>query len=491
MVTEIFEVKGMTCNNCVTHIEKALKKHVNKVSANFVSGKTIVNYDKEKISRESIVKKIEEAGYLVKASKGMTSSKRGLESNNPNVNSETITISRKQVGWTIVGLGILFIAYLLYGVLGSMDLGLPEMGESTSLFLLFLVGLLTGFHCVSMCGGFMISYSAKNAINGEKGMKQHLIYGVSKTLSYTIIGALFGLIGSIFLFTPKLRGTVAIFAGIFMIFYAFSMMGISFFKRFQFNPKWLTKVATQKHEGKFKAPMMTGLLNGLFIACGPLQAMYIYAAGTGSMTAGAVSLMAFGLGTLPVLLGFGGLTNVISGKLTRKILKISAVIVLILGLIMLNRGLALTGSGYDVTSIIASTTAGSVTGNFMIDSDGYQVIEMDVISSGYSPNSFVLKKDIPVRWVIDGKEINGCNNAIQVPSMNLEFDINPGKQVIEFTPTKEGVISWSCWMGMIPGNFIVTDSGEASDVEVAAVAPGPGGSCGSGGSGGCGCGGRR
>lgn len=491
MVTEIFNVKGMTCNNCVTHIEKALKKDVNKVSANFIQGVVIVNYDKEKISREEIVKKIEEAGYLVKASKGMTSSKRALESNKPKTNPDTIIIKKKQMAWGIVGIGVLVAAYLLYGVLGSMDLSLPQMGQTTSLFLLFLVGLLTGFHCVSMCGGFMISYSAKNAIKGHKGMGQHLVYGISKTVSYTIIGALFGLIGSIFLFTPSLRGTVAIFAGIFMVFYAFSMMGIKFFNRFQFNPKWLTKIATQKHEGKFKAPMMTGLLNGLFIACGPLQAMYIYAAGTGSMMAGGISLLAFGLGTLPVLLGFGGLTNVISGKMTRKILKISAVIVLILGLIMLNRGLALTGSGYDVTSIIASTTVGSVTGNFVIDSDGYQIIEMDVDARGFTPNSFVLKKDVPVKWVINGIEMNSCNNAIQVPSMNLAFDVEHGRQVIEFTPTEVGVISWSCWMGMIPGNFIVTDSGVASGAQVAAAAPKAAGSCGGGSSGGCGCGGSR
>lgn len=480
MVTEIFNIKGMTCNNCVAHIEKALEKDVAKVSANFVNGTAIVNYDKEKITREDIVKKIEEAGYLVKG-----------ESNKPiNNNPDTITISKKQIGWAVVGIGVLIAAYFLYGVLGNMDLSLPEMGQTTSLFLLFLVGLLTGFHCISMCGGFMISYSAKNAIKGEKGMKQHLIYGFSKTVSYTIIGAIFGLIGSIFLFTPQLRGTVAILAGIFMIFYAFSMMGIKFFRRFQFNPKWLTKIATKKHEGKYKAPMMTGLLNGLFIACGPLQAMYIYAAGTGSMTAGAVSLMAFGLGTLPVLLGFGGLTNVISGKMTRKILKVSAVIVLILGLIMLNRGLALTGSGYDVTSIIAGATMGSITENFVIDSEGYQIIEMDVVGAGFVPNSFVLKKDVPVKWVINGLELNSCNNAIQVPSMNLAFDVEEGRQTIEFTPTKKGVISWSCWMGMIPGSFIVTDSGEASANEIAAAEPGPAGSCG-GSSGGCGCGGSR
>jgi len=108
---------------------------------------------------------------------------------------------------------------------------------------------------------------------------------------------------------------------------------------------------------------------------------------------------------------------------------------------------------------------------------------------GWSPDKFVLQKGIPVKWIIDGKEINGCNNAIQVPKYNLNFKVTPGEQTIEFTPTTTGVISWSCWMGMIPGTFVVVDdltnldSNKINDIQVP-----QGGSCGASG-GGCGCGG--
>jgi len=73
--------------------------------------------------------------------------------------------------------------------------------------------------------------------------------------------------------------------------------------------------------------------------------------------------------------------------------------------------------------------------------------------------------------------------------------------VVEFTPDKKGTVRWSCWMGMIPGSFVVTESGSASAQEVASAVPSGGGcsgganggSCGSptcSGStgGGCGCG---
>jgi len=117
---------------------------------------------------------------------------------------------------------------------------------------------------------------------------------------------------------------------------------------------------------------------------------------------------------------------------------------------------------------------------------------MEVNRYGWSPEKFVLQKGVPVKWIIEGKEINGCNNAIQVPKYGLNFDITPGEQIIEFTPTESGTISWSCWMGMIPGVFVVKDSVDANSVtdvlnEVDVPA---GGSCG-GSTGGCGCGGGR
>jgi len=210
-------------------------------------------------------------------------------------------------------------------------------------------------------------------------------------------------------------------------------------------------------------------------------------------------LFVFALGTLPVMLGFGYLTSIISTKATHKILRFSGVVVLILGLVMINRGLALTGSGYDfntlTTGFRSTTAASSGTGNDFsgtVFKDGYQEIRMEVNRYGWQPDKFILKKGVPVKWIIDGKELNGCNSGIQVPKLGLKFDIKPGEQIIEFTPTESGTISWSCFMGMIPGVFVVKDEVNSNTVneELSNVQVPKGGSCGAGG-GGCGCGGAR
>jgi sulfite exporter TauE/SafE len=318
-----------------------------------------------------------------------------------------------------------------------------------------------------------------------------LKYGFGKTLSYTVIGALFGLVGSFITFTPFIKGVAAFVAGLFLVLFGLNMLGLfSWFRRFRFKtPGFVSK-------GRNSGPLMTGLLNGLMIACGPLQAMYILAAASGSMYYGALYMLVFGLGTLPVLLGFGMLTSIISSQFTHKLLKFSGVVVVLLGLVMLNRGMVLTGTTFDFNGIpsIGSNPSPEIQSDVIqVTPEGFQEIRMNVTRAGWEPDTFVLKKGVPVRWIINGIQITSCNKAIQVPSLGLKFDIKPGLQTIEFTPTEAGTIRWSCWMGMIQGVFIVKDGGEVNassqdsgSIGLQANSLKGGGGCGGGGSGGCG-----
>ncbi len=483
-----FYLEGMTCHSCVSIIKKEVKKleGVNSVKVSLTKGEAIVNYDSEKINIDTIYKKIEEKGYFCLAG-----------------NEKPQTDYLKTGSMMVLLAGVLVVGYFLYSLIGGVEL--PALSANISYGLLFIVGLLTGFHCIAMCGGFMVSYTAKDAKAGRPSHMSHVKYAIGKTLSYTIIGAVFGLIGSIIAFTPMMRGVAGILAGIFLVLFGVKMLGVKWLNKFSFKaPSFIYRLT-----GKNSSPLVIGLLNGLMIACGPLQAIYIMAAGTGSMVEGAKLLFVFGLGTLPVMLGFGFFATIVSSKMTHKILKASGVIVLILGVVMVNRGLALTGTGYDAQSLFGRATlatginfeVGNAEGNVVLN-NGYQEIHMTVDRSGWSPDKFVLQKDVPVRWIITGEEITGCNNAINVPKYDLEFGIEKGEQIIEFTPTEEGIIPWSCWMGMIPGTFVVVDGDvseeEAEKVldEVQIVSGSSGGSCsspscgaasGSGGS--CGCGG--
>jgi len=480
---KIFKIKGMHCNSCAQGIEDKLKDRVNRISVSFSKEQVEIDFDKTKISEEEIGKLIAQEGCIIE--------EISEESKDPKKNNS--------LGWIVFAGSLILLFVVLYRLFGGINIQIPELGEKSSLLLLFAAGLLTGFHCVSMCGGFVFSYTAKNALNGHKSFSQHLVYGGSKVVSYTIIGGIFGLIGGLFAFSIGLRGTVSILAGVFMIFYALSMLGLKFFRRFQFNPKFLTRATTKagkSAKGPYLTPMVTGLLNGLFIACGPLQAMYLYAAGTGNFFTGATSLAVFGLGTLPIMLGFGGLATSMSHTTTKKILKVSAIIVLVLGLIMINRGLTLTGSEYSFSAIKEKLSGSDKILQNVAISGGVQTVDMDVDASGYSPNSFVLKQGIPVKWNVNVKQLTGCNQELVMNKYGINAKLKAGLNVFEFTPKDVGTIQFSCGMGMLRGSFVVTETGEASQQQVASATPSTGGSCGMSADGGacgegcgCGCGG--
>ncbi|WAR45635.1 sulfite exporter TauE/SafE family protein [Methylomonas rapida] len=372
-------------------------------------------------------------------------------------------------------LGITFILWLDSWFMDHADM--PEMTKDVNFGLLILIGFLTSFHCVGMCGPLILGYATKEAKAGHKSYITHFLYGLGKTISYTTIGALFGAFGAIVAFTPYTQGAVGMAAGLFLILFGLHMLEVfPALNHFQFKTPAFVMRFVGKEYRKQSNPFMIGLLNGLMIICGPLQAMYVMAAGTGSWSQGAAILFFFGIGTLPLLLGFGFLTSLLSSNLTPKLLKASGVIVMALGVIMMNRGLAVTGTGVDFNTLVARASQYlSPTAAESPSCDTEQTIHMDVVKTGFKPNKFTLRKGIPVKWVIDAKEINECNKAIVVPSYDLKVEFKPGVQIVEFTPNEAGVIPWSCWMGMIPGTFIVVDEPQPvkqADASEPAVAPG-------------------
>jgi len=95
-----------------------------------------------------------------------------------------------------------------------------------------------------------------------------------------------------------------------------------------------------------------------------------------------------------------------------------------------------------------------------------QVIKMSVDRYGWHPNIFVIQKDIPVVWEIEGNELNGCNNGIVAQDFELKFDLTDGKQMQKFTPVSSGEYKFSCHMNMIPGKFIVVDDLQKADIKM-------------------------
>jgi sulfite exporter TauE/SafE/plastocyanin domain-containing protein/copper chaperone CopZ len=449
-------VKDMHCTSCEKIIEKKLNKldGILNVIASYEESCVYIEYDSGICSSDKIKMTIEKAGYTVG-------------------NAKNKAAEMKQIIGVLI-IAVVIVALGKYSGTFNMD---TMLQQEVTFFVLFIVGLFTSIHCVGMCGGIMLSQSVSS---GEKSkwasIKPSLLYNTGRVISYTILGGIVGAIGSVFSISLYTKSIITIFAGAFMIIMGLNMAGFNFFRKLHIKLPW----SACSIKNKSKAPFIVGLLNG-FMPCGPLQTMQLYALGTGSAVKGAFSMFAFSLGTVPLMLSFGLATSLLNKGYSKKILKFSGVLVLFLGIIMTNRGLAL--SGIDLLPKASFATAKIANNSELAFAkaeikNGVQILKMTADYSGYTPNVLYVQKDLPVKWIIDGQGLTSCNNAIIIPSMNIQQKLTSGENVIEFTPGEED-INFSCWMGMIRGVIKVTDNLETVDTSDAAnQAPSSsGGSC--------------
>jgi len=445
IITQTLRVTGMHCGTCENNVERTLKhlRGVRKAKADYGSETVVVIYDDARCNVFQISEALKLKGYPCSMLPKPRPWRDGI---------------RKLLRIILGLLGILVIFYAGSKIPSTETF--PGLDQQASVGLLFLVGLLTSFHCVGMCGGFIVGYTSRDATVGKYSYAlAHIAYGLGKTISYTTIGAIFGFAGSLVSFTPAMKSGASIAAGLFLVVFGLNMLHLLPHLRF-FGlpmPRWLSRFVHTEFR-RHRNPLIIGMLNGLMIACGPLQAMYVMAAGTGSPWEGARILLVFGMGTLPLLLGFGFLTTLVSHHVSGRILKTSGLLVVTLGLIMFNRGMVLTGTGFDFESV--STWIGKAGENLDksnqsngLPSENNLTLQMDVTREGFEPSSIVIRKGMPVRWVINVKELTECNRSIVIPKLGLQFGLHLGKQTVEFTPNHAGVILWSCGMGMLKGEF--------------------------------------
>ena len=435
MSKKTLNLSGLHCQSCQTLIEEELKaqKGIKNIAVDYDNQTADVEFDEEHISAKEIKKMINKLGYGTEPKKSAGTSSAGL-----------------WLGLLIpLIIGLLIIAYFLITYYGGFSIMSRLNDKNISYGLIFVIGLLASFHCIGMCGGLVVSYTCGlNLKTPNKSPWPHFLYNLGRIISYTIIGGILGGIGSFFAISPLFSGIVMIIAAVFMLIMALNLVThFSFLQMLSIHtPKFIAKLLfRQKNSSKPLGPFLIGLANGL-MPCGPLQAMQLYALATGSIITGALSLFFYALGTAPLMFGLGNVISLISNKFMKRALKISAVIVAILALIMLWRGVA---------AIRANGSVADGSDNGVQTTNGVQVVKMAVTYNGYVPDTITIKKNIPVRWVIDGSGITGCTNVIRLPDLDIEKVLTRGENIIEFTPTSAGTLRFSCGMQMVWGKFIV------------------------------------
>lgn len=446
----IVPICGMHCKSCEMLVEEKLSQipEITKANVSCKRGEAEIHFGSQKPNQKEIEEAIREAGYSVGA-------------------KEKIWLSKNPSDYKDLGIAFLFLLgiYLVLKNFGLTNINLsPSVSNPESFSVVFLIGITAGFSsCMALVGGLILGISSRHAEKHPEAtawqkFRPHIFFNVGRILSYAFLGGMLGILGSFFQISSLFLGTLTIIVGVVML-----LMGLQLIEIFpalsDFKitlPKSLSRMIGIKNDTKEYSHRGSFILGALtfFLPCGFTQAMQLLAVSTGSFALGALVMGIFALGTAPGLLGVGGITSLVKGIFAKRFFKFAGILVILFSLINIANGYNLTG--WQVNSSSGKRAVSSKKPKDDLNNE-VQTIRMTETSRGYSPNSFTIKKGIPVRWIIDVQDPLSCASSIVMNKFNISKRLSKGENIIEFTPTEAGTIRFSCSMGMYTGSFNVTN----------------------------------
>ncbi|MEP0751093.1 sulfite exporter TauE/SafE family protein [Trichocoleus sp. Lan] len=241
------------------------------------------------------------------------------------------------------------------------------------LLLVMALGFLGSFgHCVGMCGPLTVAFSLSHQQNTAPRWQQQLYFhgllNLGRIVSYTLTGVGLGALGSLLIaggqfagIGSDLRRAIAILTGLMLIWFGLAQIKPDFLPRLPIlHPLkqgiWHNRlnaamvklslkssqsppggVSTSDRQNRLSlTPALLGLVWGL-IPCGFLYAAQLKAAETGSLWMGAATMLAFGLGTLPMMLGVGVSASKLSADKRSQLFRLGGWVTLTIGILTLMR----------------------------------------------------------------------------------------------------------------------------------------------------------
>lgn len=335
-----------------------------------------------------------------------------------------------------------------------------------------LLGLATSLHCVAMCGGLVLTYSVGDASRGRllRKLTPHLAYQASKIVSYMAVAAVLGAVSAAVGGASDIAGVrnwILLLAGVYMVMLGLGMTGyFPWLRRLSPRPpKSLARLLSRNRkraladaaegETHLVTPITFGLLTGL-MPCAPLIAAQIGAMSSGSPATAMALMLAFGLGTAPLMLAFGLASSFASGAFRERMQYVAAAAVIIFGLVIFNRGLMAVGSPVTFDSVRQAVVGSPSTGvQAWHEVGGVAQYDLVIADTKFVPDVVELPADRPARLVVDRREEYACSAQLAVPQLGVLADLKPfAKTVVELPATKAGSYTLTCGMAMMSGRIV-------------------------------------
>ncbi len=213
---------------------------------------------------------------------------------------------------------------------------------TTLLVAVFVASLAGSLHCAGMCGGIVTLCVSGQPVAGRRPWTPHALYNLGRLGAYATLGAVSGAIGAAIDLGGGALGwgrVAAVVAGFAMIAIGVAALLRSAGVRFgclrlprPVQQIFQTGMTTARRLPRGVQPLVIGGLTGL-LPCGWLYAFVISAAGAGGPVPGALTMVAFWAGTVPIMLGLGLGVQRLAAPLRRHAPRLTAASLVIIGVL--------------------------------------------------------------------------------------------------------------------------------------------------------------
>lgn len=323
MTVNVYEtgVGGLICRQCEDILigKMSYVRGVIDVKCSYFKGRVIIRYDPDLISESDLKSNLEKIGFPAKEK---------------NCNGKWYDVI------SVVAIAALFC------LVKFVNLPLiPRADNNTSYFGLFLIGLVTGTHCMVMCGGIMLSQTAQRSIddkqqNGKKRILPVVFYNAGRVITAGILGFIFGSIGKYITFSMKAKSIVFTLTGIYILLIALGIWGVPFVRRLQTG---IPSLCELKKKNKFAAhagPFLAGVFTAL-LPCASSNSMWLISVSAGGGLKGMSVMLSWAIGTVPCMLLFGLFSGFLNGKRQALMIRLNIILMTTLGLNLLFMGLSM------------------------------------------------------------------------------------------------------------------------------------------------------
>ena len=205
------------------------------------------------------------------------------------------------------------------------------------------IGLIGSFHCIGMCGPIVVALPLKKHTLISK-ISGAILYNSGRVITYSLLGIMFGVLGrGIHLagfqqWTSILLGTIMIVSVVFPYFFRTKITIGSLFSGLA--ARLILRLKKLFTDRSYFSLLMIGLLNGL-LPCGLVYVAIAGAINSGNVGSGALFMMLFGIGTIPLLLVATLASDAIGQRIRMKMQKVVPWFVFMLGVLFILRGMSL------------------------------------------------------------------------------------------------------------------------------------------------------